>query len=165
MKRFVFLLSLLAAFSLNACSGTPAVNLANAASKKAVIDESSLGKVVHLDQVLFREVVWNYKKNSNAWVFEGDIPVIVDFYADWCRPCRALGPTMDELAMEYKGKIRILKVNTDENKEISGILGISSIPALLFVPKSGKPTFSLGAIPKDRLKTMIDETLLNQKKR
>ncbi|MCX6283735.1 MAG: thioredoxin domain-containing protein, partial [Bacteroidetes bacterium] len=156
MKRFVFLLSLIVIFSMNACSGTPSGTPANATSKKAVIDESSLGKVVHLDQAIFREVVWDYKKNSNAWVFEGDIPVIVDFYADWCRPCRALGPTMDELAMEYKGKIRILKVNTDENKELSGLLGISSIPALLFVPKSGKPSFSLGAIPKDKLKTMID---------
>jgi len=165
MKRFVFLLSLLVIFSLNACSGTPSGNPVNAASKKAVIDESSLGKVVHLDQAIFREVVWDYKKNASAWVFEGDIPVIVDFYADWCRPCRALSPTMDELAMEYKGKIRIFKVNTDENKELSGLLGISSIPALLFVPKSGKPNFSLGALPKDKLKTMIDETLLNLKKK
>lgn len=164
MKRLSFLFILLVLFSLTACSGNTASAGVNATSKKAALDESDQGKVVHLDQAIFRELVWDYKKNSNTWAFEGDIPVIVDFYADWCRPCRALAPTLDELAMEYKGKIRIYKVNTDENKEISGLLGISSIPALLFVPKAGKPNFSLGALPKDRLKSMIDESLLKQKK-
>ncbi len=164
MKKISLLFSLLVLYSLNACSGNPAGAGANAISKKAAIDQSSEGKVVHLGQDIFRELVWDYKKNSASWIFEGDIPVIVDFYADWCRPCRALGPTMDELALEYKGKIRIYKINTDENRELSGLMGISSIPALLFVPKTGKPSFSLGALPKDKLKSMIDESLLNQKK-
>ncbi len=164
MKNISKLFSLLILFSMNACSGNPATAGTNASSKKAALDLSSEGKAVHLDELIFRQLVWDYKKNPAAWVFEGDIPVIVDFYADWCRPCRALAPTMDELALEYKGKIRIYKINTDENKELSGLLGISSIPALLFVPKSGKPNFSLGALPKDKLKSMIDESLLQLKK-
>ena len=164
MQKISLLFGLFVLYSLNACSGTPAVMGANATSKKAALELSSEGKAVHLDQNIFRELVWDYKKNSASWIFEGDIPVIVDFYADWCRPCRALGPTMDELALEYKGKIRIYKINTDENRELSGLMGISSIPALLFVPKTGKPSFSLGALPKDKLKSMIDESLLNQKK-
>ncbi|MCX6281728.1 MAG: thioredoxin [Bacteroidetes bacterium] len=164
MKRVVFLFGLLVMFSMNACSGNPSVSGTSAVTKKTAIEETSQGKVVHLDQAVFRELVWDYKKNSSAWVFEGDMPVIVDFYADWCRPCRSLAPTMDELAMEYKGKIRIYKVNTDDNKELSGLMGISSIPALLFVPQGTKPNFSLGALPKDRLKSMIDEILLKQKK-
>ncbi len=150
--------------SLAACSGNPASAGTNATTKKEALSLTAEGKVVHLSQEVFRELVWDYKKSAGNWVFEGDIPVIVDFYADWCRPCRALAPTMDELAAEYKGKIRIYKINTDENKELSGLMGISSIPALLFVPKSGKPSFSLGALPKDRLKSMIDESLLMQKK-
>lgn len=165
MKKISFFFIPLILLSLNACSGNPATAGTNATTKKDALSLSAEGKVVHLSQDIFREIVWDYKKNSNNWVFEGDIPVIVDFYADWCRPCRALAPTMDELAMEYKGKIRIYKINTDENKEISGLLGISSIPALLFVPKDGKPSFSLGALPKDRLKSMIDESLLLQKKK
>jgi thioredoxin 1 len=164
MKKNSFFFIPLILLSLNACSGNPATAGTNATSKKEALSLSAEGKVVHLSQDVFREIVWDYKKNSNNWVFEGDIPVIVDFYADWCRPCRALAPTMDELATEYKGKIRIYKINTDENKELSGLMGISSIPALLFVPKAGKPSFSLGALPKDRLKTMIDESLLMQKK-
>jgi len=164
MNKISFFFIPLVLISLNACSGNPATAGANANSRKEALELSSDGKVVHLGQDIFRELVWDYKKNASNWVFEGDIPVIVDFYADWCRPCRALAPTMDELAAEYKGKIRIYKINTDENKELSGLMGISSIPALLFVPKSGKPSFSLGALPKDRLKTMIDESLLLQKK-
>jgi len=164
MKKISILISLLVLYSLNACSGNQASAGTNATSKKAALDQSSEGKVVHLDQNIFRELVWDYKKNSGTWVFGGDIPVIVDFYADWCRPCRALAPTLDDLAIEYKGKIRIYKVNTDENKELAGLLGISSIPALLFVPKTGKPNFSLGALPKDRLKSMIEDILLQQTK-
>jgi len=164
MKKISFLFSLLILYSLNACSGNSATTGANATTKKAALDLSSEGKVVHLSQDIFRELVWDYKKNSTAWIFEGDVPVIVDFYADWCRPCRALAPTMDELALEYKGKVRIYKINTDENRELSGLMGISSIPALLFVPKTGKPSFSLGALPKDQLTNMIKESLLNQKK-
>ena len=164
MKKISFVLSLFILISLNACSGNQASAGTNAISKKTALDMSSEGKVVHLDQNIFRELVWDYKKNTNTWVFEGDLPVIVDFYADWCRPCRALSPTMDELALEYKGKVRIYKINTDENRELSGLMGISSIPALLFVPATGKPAFSLGALPKERLKSMIDDGLLMQKK-
>lgn len=160
MKKTIVFFILLTIAGFNACSTNSANGGENADSKQSVLDQSGNGKVVHLNQDVFRQVVWDYKKNQTDWTFEGDIPVIVDFYADWCRPCRALAPTMDELALEYKGKIRIYKVNTDENRELSGLMGISSIPALLFVPKSGKPSFSLGALPKDKLKQMIQDVLL-----
>ena len=164
MKKIGFIFVIFVFQALIACSGNPPNGSTNAISKKAAIEQSAQGKVVHLDQELFRQLVWDYKKSADNFTFEGDIPVIVDFYADWCRPCRALSPTMDELAMDYKGRIRIYKINTDENKELSGLMGISSIPALLFVPKKGKPGFSLGALPKDKLKGMIDDGLLTEKK-
>ena len=164
MRKIIPFLAFLTAMSFNACSSTPARGGENADSKQSAIDQSGNGKVVHLTQDIFRQVVWDYKKNQADWTFEGDIPVIVDFYADWCRPCRALAPTMDELALEFKGKIRIYKINTDENRELSGLMGISSIPALLFVPKSGKPSFSLGALPKEKLKQMIQDVLLKSGK-
>jgi thioredoxin len=160
MEKISIFFILFILMSFNAYSTNLGNGGGNADSKQSVLDQSRNGKVVHLDQEIFRQLVWDYKKNQNTWTFEGDIPVIVDFYADWCRPCRALAPTMDELALEYKGKIRIYKINTDENRELSGLMGISSIPALLFVPKSGKPSFSLGALPKDRLKQMIQDMLL-----
>lgn len=160
MKKSGFLYSIIMIISLLACSANAEAPNANAISKKEALDLSSQGKVVHFNQDVFRQLVWDYKKNSANWVFEGDMPVIVDFYADWCRPCKTLAPTMDQLALQYKGKVRFYKINTDENRELSGLMGISSIPALLFIPKQGKPSFSLGALPKDRLEKMINESLL-----
>lgn len=164
MRKVIIFFALLTAISFNACSSTSARSGENADSKESALDQSKAGKVVHLNQEIFRQLVWDYKKNQADWSFQGDIPVIVDFYADWCRPCRALSPTMDELAIEFKGKIRIYKINTDENRELSGLMGISSIPALLFVPKSGKPSFSLGALPKEKLEQMVRDVLLKSGK-
>ncbi len=112
----------------------------------------------------FKEKVYNYDKNPDNWVFEGKVPCVVDFYADWCRPCKMVAPIMEELASEYKGKINIYKVNTDQQRELSKMFGIRSIPAVLFVPMSGKPQMSTGALPKESFKQVIDEFLLGNKK-
>jgi thioredoxin 1 len=112
----------------------------------------------------FKEKVYNYDKNPDNWVFEGKVPCVVDFYADWCRPCKMVAPIMEELASEYKGKINIYKVNTDQQRELSKMFGIRSIPAVLFVPMSGKPQMSTGALPKESFKQVIDEFLLGKKK-
>ena len=107
--------------------------------------------------------VYNYETNPNDWKYEGDKPCIVDFYATWCGPCKALAPVLEELAKEYDGKIYIYKVDVDKEEELAATFGIRSIPTLLWIPKNGKPTVTQGAMPKTELKKMIDEVLLNAK--
>ena len=126
------------------------------------------GKPVHLTKQDFLEKVMNYEKNQTEWVYEGDLPALIDFYADWCGPCRAAAPVLEELAKEYEGKIHIYKVDTEKERELAGVFGIQSIPAFLFVPQDGKPTMSNGIAqtPEDTkkmFKQMIDEILLGQK--
>ncbi|MCF8369602.1 MAG: thioredoxin [Bacteroidales bacterium] len=121
-------------------------------------------KPEHLTVETFKQKVFDYEKNTDQWVFEGDLPCIVDFYADWCKPCKMVAPIMDELAEEYKGKINIYKVNTEQQRELSRVFGIRSIPAVLFIPMEGKPQMSQGALPKENFKQAIDEFLLGQKK-
>ena len=108
---------------------------------------------------VFKEKVFNYDQNTE-WKYEGDIPAVVDFYADWCMPCKMLAPTIDKLAEEYKGKVNFYKVNTENEPELSGAFGIQSIPSLLFIPMEGQPQMAAGALPEAQLKKIIDENLL-----
>lgn len=113
----------------------------------------------HLTKQTFLEKVFDYEK-SNEWKYQGELPCIIDFWAPWCGPCRVVGPVLDELSQEYDGKIKVYKVNTDEEQELGGAFGIRSIPSLLFVPKEGQPKMAVGALPKETLKKVIDEELL-----
>lgn len=121
------------------------------------------GKVIHLTKADFLAKVYNFEKNPEEWKYEGDKPAIVDFYATWCGPCKALAPVLEELAKEYAGKVYIYKIDVDKEEELAGAFGIRSIPTLLWIPQSGKPTVTQGALPKPELKKMIDDTLLNSK--
>ena len=121
-------------------------------------------KPEHLTVETFKAKVFNYEKNPEEWKFEGDIPCIIDFYADWCKPCKLVAPIMDELSEEYKGKVNIYKINTEQQRELSQMFGIKSIPTVLFVPMKGKPQMSTGALPKESYKQVIDEFLLGKKK-
>jgi thioredoxin len=112
----------------------------------------------------FKEKIYNYETNPDEWVFEGELPAIVDFYADWCKPCKIIAPIMEELAEEYKGKIKIYKVDTEKQRELSRVFGIRSIPSVLFIPMEGRPQMTQGALPKETFKQVIDEFLLGQKK-
>ena len=115
----------------------------------------------HLNKQTFLEKVFNYEKNKE-WKFEGELPALVDFWAPWCGPCRMVGPVLEELSEEYKGKINIYKVNTDEEQELGGVFGIKSIPSLLFVPKEGQPKMAVGALPKESLIEAIEKELLSE---
>ena len=119
-------------------------------------------KPVHLTKETFKAKVMDYEKNPTTWVFEGDKPCIVDFYADWCKPCKMIAPIMDELAMEYAGQINIYKVDTEKERELASVFGISSIPYVLFVPAQGQPSAQRGALPKESYKQIIDEFLLKK---
>ena len=102
--------------------------------------------------------------NFDEEVYEAGMPVLVDFYADWCRPCRMLSPILNDLANEYTGKVDFYKVNVDKERNLATAFNIRSIPTLLFIPMSGKPTLMQGASPKEELKKIIDELLLKKTK-
>ena len=112
----------------------------------------------HLTAETFKEKVFNYEENKE-WKFEGELPCMIDFYADWCGPCKMVAPLLEELSEEYDGKLNIYKVNTEEEKELSAVFGIQSIPSLLFVPSEGQPQMAMGALPKDTFKQAIKDVL------
>ncbi len=113
----------------------------------------------HLTKETFQNKVFNYEQNKD-WEFEGELPCLIDFYADWCQPCKIVAPILEELSKEYDGKINIYKINTEEETELAAAFGIRSIPSLLFCPKDGQPQMAMGALPKDNLKQAIEEVLL-----
>lgn len=112
--------------------------------------------VEFLTKDTFKEKVFNFEANKE-WKFEGDKPCMIDFYADWCGPCRTVAPILEELDVEYKGKIHIYKVDTEAEQELAGMFGIRSIPSLLFVPMEGQPQMAMGALPKDSFKKAIKD--------
>ena len=112
----------------------------------------------HLTKEQFLTKVFNYEKNKD-WKFEGEMPCIIDFYADWCGPCKMVAPVLEELSDEYKGKVNIYKVNTEQEQELAGAFGIRSIPSMLFVPQDGQPQMSAGALPKESLENAMKDVL------
>ena len=108
----------------------------------------------------FRDKIFDYEKEQE-WKYAGSLPAIVDFYADWCGPCKAVAPVLEELANEYDGKLIIYKIDTDKEMELSSLFGIQSIPTLLFIPTEGAPTIQKGALPKNVLQQVIQERLLH----
>ena len=115
--------------------------------------------VVPMTNETFKKVVFNYDENKE-WKFEGNKPAIIDFYADWCPPCRQLSPLVEEIAKEYSGRIDVYKVDTDKEKTLAQALGITNLPTLLFIPAKGEPQMTMGALPKDNLVKAINEILM-----
>ncbi len=112
----------------------------------------------HLTKKDFLEKVFDYE-NNKEWKYRGDLPSIIDFYADWCGPCKMIAPVLDELSREYEGKMRVYKVNTEEEQELSAAFGIQSIPTLIFIPMEGDPRMAQGALPKEALKNIMKDVL------
>lgn len=112
----------------------------------------------HLTKDTFKVKVFNYEVNKE-WKYEGTKPAIIDFYADWCAPCKMVAPVLEELKAEYKDKLEIFKINTEEEQELSAMFGIQSIPSLLFIPLDGQPQMAMGALPKETFKQAIGEVL------
>jgi len=134
----------------NCHAGNPAKTKDNAATS---------GSVMVLTNDLFKQKIFNYELNK-SWKFEGNLPVIIDFYATWCGPCRMLSPIVEELAGKYAGKIIVYKVDTDKEPLLARSMGIQSLPTLLFIPVKGQPHSSIGAVPKETLEKAIREVLL-----
>ena len=114
--------------------------------------------IEHLTNETFKEKVFDYE-NNKEWKFQGDKPCLIDFYADWCQPCKIVAPILEDLATDYDGKVDIFKIDTESEKELAGIFGIQSIPSLLFVPMEGMPQMAQGALPKETFQQAIKEVL------
>lgn len=116
---------------------------------------------IHLSAQEFRDRIFDYEKEQE-WKYKGALPAIVDFYADWCGPCRAVAPALEELSDEYDGQVVIYKIDTDKEMELSALFGIQSIPTILFIPLEGSLMVQKGALPKNTLQRVIDERLLRK---
>ena len=114
--------------------------------------------VEHLTKETFLTKVFNFDENKE-WKFEGEKPCIIDFYADWCGPCKMVAPILEELASEYDGKIDVFKIDTEKEQELAAVFGVRSIPSLLFVPKEGQPQMAMGALPKETFEKAFKEVL------
>ena len=114
---------------------------------------------LHLTKEDFQLKVFDFEKEQE-WKYAGELPAIIDFYADWCGPCKAIAPVLEELSTEFEGKLLIYKIDTEKEQELSGMFGIQSIPTLLFIPLNGNPIIQQGALPKNTLKQLIEERLL-----
>lgn len=106
----------------------------------------------------FKEKVFNWEE-TQEWKFRGELPCIIDFYADWCGPCKMVAPILEQLSKEYEGKINIYKVDTEDQQELAGMFGIQSIPSILFCPVEGQPQMAMGALPKASFESAISDVL------
>jgi thioredoxin len=125
--------------------------------------DSNKTKPEYLTYETFIEKVWDFEANPQEWIYKGDTPCVIDFYADWCRPCKMVAPIMDDLAETYKGKVKIYKIDTDKEKELASVFQVRSIPSVLFIPKEGKPTMQAGALPRESYIKIIEKELIIKK--
>jgi len=118
-----------------------------------------MGKAVYLTKKEFCERVADVSASPKDWKYLGDKPAVVDFFAEWCGPCRALAPVLDSLAVDYDGRVCIYKVDVDAESELASTFGVRSVPTLLFLPVGGRPQIVTGVQPADKLRRMIDAML------
>lgn len=117
-------------------------------------------KVEHLTYKEFRNKIWDFEKSPNNYVFKGETPAIVDFYASWCGPCRKAAPIMEKLAEEYAGRLSVYKVNVEEERDLARAFNVRSIPMVLFFPKEGQPMQQVGLMPESEYRKIVEEQLL-----
>lgn len=164
MKVRLLLMAVVALFLTVSCSGnksTSSDNEAEANTEQEIkSNNNKMAKTINLTREDFLAKVANIEANPQEWKYLGDKPCLIDFYADWCGPCKMVAPILEELAGEYADDLYIYKVDTEVEQQLAAEFGIRSIPSLLFVPMEGQPQMAQGALPKDALKEAIGEVLL-----
>ena len=148
------LISLLVALCLVACSSSPS-------SEATAVNTPVQGATV-ISETEFKTLVMDYETNPQQWIYKGELPSIIDFYADWCAPCRRMAPVLDELARKYAGRVNIYKVNVDHARQLASFFGVQSIPTLLFARMNGMPALQPGAMNMEQLVHAIENFLLKE---
>lgn len=154
MNKTLFLTLLLTIIMTTSCG--------NASTNSETTNTEVSNKIVpeHLTLETFKEKIWDFEANPDEWLYKGSEPCIIDFYADWCGPCKLIAPIMEELAADYEGRIKIYKIDTDDERELASAFGIRSIPSVLFSPVKGKPMMKSGALSKKAYIKIIEEQLI-----
>ena len=160
MKTKYIIIGVLSAIILASCTNTN--NRDKEQTNSEQTETNMTQKTINLTKAEFLTKVANYEENPQEWEYLGDKPCLIDFYADWCGPCKMVAPILEELAEEYEDEIYIYKVDTEAEQELAGAFGIRSIPSILFCPMGEQPQMAQGALPKDGFKQAIDEVLLKK---
>jgi thioredoxin len=135
-------------------------NSAETKSKETVKKEHVSSYVQHLNLESFKTKIFNFEQHKD-WNYAGSQPAIIEFYADWCGPCKMIAPVLDELSVKYKDEVKIYKINVDHQKQLAGMFRVQSIPTFFFIPADDKPYMARGALSKEALTQQINEKLLN----
>ena len=140
-----------------------AVSCKSGSQEKSTTDSTvNATQTVVITKALFLEKVMNYEKNPQEWVYLGEKPAVIDFYADWCGPCKMIAPYLEEIAAEQKDSLIVYKLDTEAEKELAALFGIQSIPSLLFIPMEGQPQMAQGAMPKEQLMELVNTICLGK---
>ncbi len=171
MRKITSYLLIASALAFVSCNQNAESNISKSADEPASdIKQPAEQKVtsgdikpVYLSTADFKSKIWDYEANPQEFVYKGTLPCVIDFYADWCKPCKMVAPIMDDLADHYDGKVIIYKVDTDKERELASVFQVTSIPSILFTPMNGKPAMQPGALAKEEYIKIIDEFILNVK--
>ncbi len=157
-KTFIVILSL---FMLVSCGNSDKKNKKNEPTKETttVVEEDTFVKT--LDYKTFVKKVWDIETFPDSFAYQSKLPCMIDFYADWCGPCKRVAPIMEEIAREYEGKITVYKVNVDKEQKLPLIFKVKNIPTVFFMPKEGQPLSQVGALSKEEYISIINKHLIN----
>jgi len=159
MKKYILTLSfIVVGFTFSFCNN----NSKETTENQSINETTKKMSTINLTKADFLSKVANYESSPSEWKYLGDKPAIIDFYADWCGPCKAIAPVLEELAAEYGDDIYIYKIDTEREQELAAIFNVRSIPTLLFIPMTEQPQMAMGVLPKAELKRAIDEVLLGK---
>lgn len=171
MRKLVFILAI-AMFSLYSCNSGQAKNNEKESAEKSaapvqtvadntsVSENSAGGGSILLTKNVFLEKIWDYNNSPQEWTYKGDKPALIDFYADWCGPCKIASPILEEISHEYAGEIYVYKIDTEKERELASVFGIRGIPAFLYIPTEGQPVMMSGiARTKEDTKKMFKDNI------